>query len=52
MPKKLWAILGAYGIWFAVFSGGEELVNGKYWKVAACLILAVSVYIATKPKSG
>lgn len=28
----LWLILVAYGVWFAVFSGVEEILSGKFWK--------------------
>jgi len=46
----LWLILGAYGVWFAIFSGTEEVVNGKYWKVVLALILAILVYLVSKSK--
>jgi len=48
----LWLILGAYGVWFAIFSGTEEVVNGKYWKVTLAIILAVLVYWVTRSKKN
>gem|GEM_PF-3261074 len=42
----LWLILGAYGVWFALLSGLEEVVNGKYWKFLLSLFLGVIVYWA------
>lgn len=56
MRKKhqhLWLILGAYGVWFALFSGLEEVVNGKYWKFLLSLVLGLIFYwvIEIKEKS-
>jgi hypothetical protein len=50
--KTIWAILGVYGIWFAIFSGSEEVLSGKYWKVLASLALAtiIALYIQKQPK--
>lgn len=48
MNKKylIWLIFGAYGVWFAVLSGMEEMAAGKYWKVILALILgAISYWI-------
>ncbi len=42
--KHYWYILGAYGVWFAMFSGIEEISHGKYWKVILSLILGIVVY--------
>jgi len=41
----LWLILAAYGVWFAVFSGAEEIVSGKYWKALTSLALGIVVYM-------
>ncbi len=43
--KHLWLVLAAYGVWFAIFSGFEELLAGKFWKVSLALILGLFVYI-------
>lgn len=51
MNKKylFWLSLGAYGVWFAIFSGMEEISHGKFWKVALALIFGmISVYIVEK----
>jgi len=50
MKKKihlhhLWLVLAAYGVWFAVLSGVEEVVNGKYWKAITSLVLGIAVYV-------
>ena len=42
--KDLWIVLGAYGVWFAIFSGMEEVSNGKIWKAGLSLILGLVVY--------
>jgi len=42
--KHLWYVLAAYGVWFAMFSGMEEISKGKYWKAIASLLLGVIVY--------
>ncbi len=39
-----WLILAAYGVWFALFSGLEEVANGKYWKLAASASLGILTY--------
>jgi hypothetical protein len=49
--KTVWAILGIYGIWFAVLSGLEEAISGKFWKVALALILALAVLSYSKDKN-
>jgi len=41
---QLWLILAAYGVWFAVLSGLEEMVNGKYWKLPLALLLGLVTY--------
>lgn len=41
----LWFILGAYGIWFAILSGTEEMISGKYWKIILALILGITSYL-------
>ena len=49
MKKKhlqhLWLIIATYGVWFAVLSGAEEVLSGKYWKAVASLILGVAAYL-------
>lgn len=50
MKKKhhlhhVWLILGIYGIWFAIFSGLEEVVRGKAWKVLLSLLFGTIVYL-------
>lgn len=50
MKKKhqfhhLWLILAAYGVWFAILSGIEESLSGKYWKVVLGLIFGIIVYL-------
>jgi len=40
----LWLILAAYAVWFAVLSGLEEVVNGKYWKAVYSLALGLIVW--------
>lgn len=42
--KHVWYALAAYGVWFAIFSGVEEVANGKYWKVALSFVLGIFVY--------
>jgi hypothetical protein len=44
MKIKLWPFLGIYGVWFAIFSGIQEILAGVYWKAAASLVLALAVY--------
>ena len=48
--KHLWLVLAAYGVWFAMFSGIEEILNGKYWKVVVSLILGVIAYWVIETK--
>ena len=43
--QHVWLILGAYGVWFAIFSGLEEVGNGKYWKAGLSLLFGVFVYL-------
>lgn len=50
MKKKhkvhhLWLILAAYGVWFAVLSGIEEIFMGKYWKVILGIFFGIIVYL-------
>ena len=40
-----WLVLGAYGAWFAIFSGAEEVAQGKVWKVILSLLLGFAVYL-------
>lgn len=49
-PKHIWLIFAAYGVWFAMFSGVEELFRGKYWKVAASLLLGFTIYYLIENK--
>lgn len=51
MKKKhyldnIWVLFGAYGVWFTIFSGLEEIQSGKYWKSALAFGLAVATNIA------
>jgi len=46
----LWLILAAYGVWFAVFSGIEEVMSGNFWKVILALIFGVISYIIIESK--
>lgn len=39
-----WLILGAYGVWFALFSGISEVFHGIYWKFFVSLILGILTY--------
>jgi len=48
--KHLWLILAAYGVWFALFSGIEEVLHGKYWKIFLSLLLGIVVYILIELK--
>lgn len=50
--KHLWLVLAAYGVWFAIFSGLEEVARGKYWKVTISLLFGLVIYwlIETKFK--
>jgi len=41
----LWLVLAAYGVWFAILSGAEEVVNGKHWKAVTSLVLGIAVYL-------
>jgi hypothetical protein len=40
----IWLILGAYGVWFAILSGIEEMSIGKYWKAVLALIFGIISY--------
>ena len=42
--KHIWLILAAYGVWFAILSGLEQVFVGNYWKFALSLILGVVTY--------
>lgn len=46
--KHIWIVLGAYGVWFAIFSGLEEVGRGKYWKVIASLVCGFLVFLITE----
>lgn len=41
----LWLIVAAYGVWFAVLSGIEEAISGKYWKMTSSLVLGIATYL-------
>lgn len=43
--KHIWLFFGAYGVWFAIFSGFEEVLIGKYWKMISALVLGAIAYI-------
>jgi len=50
MKKKhhvhhLWLILGAYGVWFALLSGLEEVSQGTFWKMGLSLLFGALTYI-------
>jgi hypothetical protein len=40
-----WLILGAYGVYFAIFSGLEEVLQGKFWKAGLSLLLGLFTYL-------
>lgn len=40
-----WLIFAAYGVWFAIFSGIEEIFMGKLWKVMLSLLFGLVVYV-------
>lgn len=44
----LWLILAAYGVWFAIFSGIEEMSHGKFWKAGLSFVLGVIVYLVVE----
>lgn len=48
--NHLWLIFAAYGVWFAVFSGLEEVNRGKFWKASLSLILGVAIYLILERK--
>ena len=48
--KHIWLVLAAYGVWFAILSGIEEIQSGKYWKVIWGLILGIVVYLLVERK--
>jgi hypothetical protein len=47
---RFWLILAAYGVWFAVFSGLEELSQGKWWKIFLSLLLGIITYLIIEKK--
>lgn len=47
----LWLILATYGVYFAIFSGLEELSHGKWWKIVASLILGTITYLYIEYKT-
>lgn len=47
---QIWLILAAYGVWFAVLSGLEEVGSGKYWKVGASMLLGIGAYFIVEKK--
>jgi hypothetical protein len=47
----LWLVFATYGVWFAIFSGLEEINHGKYWKVALSLLLGTATYFYIEYKS-
>lgn len=56
MNKKhlhhLWLILAAYGVWFAIFSGLEEISKGKYYKVILSFVFGGLVYLWVEKLMG
>lgn len=46
----LWLILGAYGVYFALFSGLEEVSHGKFWKMGLSLLLGLITYLFVEHK--
>lgn len=49
---RLWLIFATYGVWFAMFSGAEEITHGKFWKAGLSVILGLATYIIIESKSG
>lgn len=49
--KHIWLVLGVYGVWFAMFSGMEEVSHGKYWKVITSLLLGILTYYIIELKT-
>lgn len=43
-----WLILATYGVWFAIFSGIQEMISGSWLKSILALILGIITYIAIK----
>lgn len=41
---RVWLILGAYGVWFALFSGIVEVFHGVYWKFLLSLLFGILTY--------
>jgi hypothetical protein len=57
MKKKhhlyhIWLIFAAYGVYFALFSGLEEVAHGKWWKMAASLFLGTITYLYIEYKTS
>lgn len=44
----LWLILGAYGVWFAIFSGIVEVLHGMYWKLLLSLLLGILTFVVVE----
>lgn len=47
-----WLILAAYGVWFALFSSLEEVMNGKLWKAFLRLLFGAVTYLIIENKIG
>lgn len=48
--KNLWLVLAAYGVWFAIFSGLEEVAHGKYWKFGLSFVFGLVSYLLIERK--
>ncbi len=42
--RHLWYVLAAYGVWFAILSGLEEISQEKLWKVITSFLLGILIY--------
>jgi hypothetical protein len=46
----IWLVFAAYGVWFAILSGSEEISHGKYWKAILALVLGFLSYLILEVK--
>lgn len=47
---RVWLVLAAYGVWFAVLSGIEEVFNGKFWKAGLSIALGIITYLVIETR--